>query len=70
MEALGSAVGGGVRASESERVRSRKRGLVLVVLAVGGIFFRDRERERGWDGGVLVVIDTILWSFGWVCRQI
>jgi hypothetical protein len=44
MEALGSAVGGGVRASESERVRSRKRGLVL---AVGGIFFqRQRERKR------------------------
>jgi hypothetical protein len=52
MEALGSAVGGGVRASESERVRSRKRGLVLVVLAVGGIFFSETEREK--EGGTEV----------------
>jgi hypothetical protein len=38
-------VDGGVRASESERVRSRKRGLALVVLAVGGKKKFERERE-------------------------
>jgi hypothetical protein len=42
---LGSAVSGGVRASESERVTSSKQGLVLVALGVGVNYFLEREKE-------------------------